>query len=62
MERKCEKCGEVIYKAVVLDKKGNVAFDVDGPQAKITTESGMRYCICPKCGYKNEIFLVPPRS
>lgn len=54
MEIKCLKCGEILFRTVYLDNKGNMAIDHQGPKNYTLKNDGTdKYFECSKCKAKN---------
>lgn len=52
MEQNCLKCGDVLFKKVLLDDKGHTAMDVNTP-LDLQGEDGDQFFECPHCSAKN---------
>jgi hypothetical protein len=63
MEIKCLKCGEILFRTVPLDNKGNMAIDHKGPKNYTLKNDGTdEYFECSKCKAKNVISLAPSKK
>ena len=54
MDQNCLKCGDVLFKKVLLDDQGNAAMDVNTP-LDLEWESGDQFFRCPHCSAKNVV-------